>query len=520
MRNSMQSWVPTRSSSSADLALGVETGVDFGSNATNAAMLPRTVEGSGGYSYEQYPDGTLVIRSGPGVNRPVRLVQGAAWQAITDEIGVFPSVSDAVAASHRGSCEYEVQKSDTLWDVARWQLGDPRRWKQLYANNQDIVGEDPDFILPGQVLDICEDTLETGEGDDMIAEAVEEQEPQTFVDVATGMFPTLAGEDGYLSPDDIDAAMTNPDLTLEQSAALVTLRRLQSDLEELNNDEWFDENSGVTMADLERYRETGVLPDSKFTPDQWYDYSHERMQGFSQDLFANGVPDVNAIRQGSLGDCYFLAALGSAVIQDADAVGEMVVREDDGTYTVTFPNGQSANVSAPTLAEMATYGNSGADGMWVTLFERAAGKLRDEDEVLSEEEMDGGSIAGRAGTDLFSGDGSSNVDILGLTANDTTRDRMESAFSEGRVVIAGINNDPLSDHREGLPDAHSYSVIGYDRETDTVMLRNPHGQSEHVGEDGQPLDGKDDGVFTLTMAEFNRLFSHVSYSGGPMAQGE
>lgn len=417
-------------------------------------------------------------------------------------------------------CGYEVQPGNTLWDIAAASTGDGQGWKKLYADNRDIVGADPNRIEPGQVLDLCGDAQETGEGDSPLPEAAKEQAPATFVDVATGMFPTLAGEDGYLSSDDLDAAMTNPDLTLEQSAALVTLRRLQGELEELNDDEWFDENSGVTLADLELYRQTGQLPGSKNTPDEWYAHYQRRMGGMSQELFPNDVPDVSAIRQGSIGDCYFLAALGSAVSQDPLAVKNMIQEKDDGTFTVTFPNGQSANVAAPTLAEMATYGNSGADGMWVTLFERAAGKIREDDAVLPEEELGWGSLAGRAGTDLFSGDGSSNVDMLGLTESDTTRDRMESAFSEERAVIAGIANDPLSEDREGLPDAHAYSVLGYDRETDAVTLRNPHGQGEHNGVDGQPADGTDDGVFTLTMDEFNRLFSTVSYSNAPFARQE
>lgn len=273
-----------------------------------------------------------------------------------------------------GDCGYEVQEGDTLWGIAEAHTGDGQGWKELYADNQDVVGDNPDLILPGQVLDVCGDTLETGEGDNQLTEAAEEQAPASFVDVATGMFPTLAGEDGFLSSDDLDAAMTNPNLTLEQSAALVTLRRLQSELEKLGDDEWFDENSGITLADLEQYRQTGQLPGSKYTPDEWYAHDRKRMQGLSRVPFANKLPDVGAIRQGRIGDCYFLAALGSAVSQDPKAVAEMVVQEDDGPYTVTFPNGQSANVAAPTLAEMATYGSSGADGMWVTLFERAAAK--------------------------------------------------------------------------------------------------------------------------------------------------
>jgi len=456
------------------------------------------------------------------------------------------NISSKVPAEQAEACGgYEVQPGDTLWDIARRHLGDGSRWTEIYDRNVDEVGDNPDLILPGQNLDLCEQaveggaapeevevaqtveedaeaaqSLETGEGDNVIVEQAEEQAPATFVDVATGMFGDLAGEDGFLSSDDLDRAMRNPDLTLEQSAALVTMRRLQDELEELSNDEWFDENSGITMADLEAYRRTGELPGSESTPDAWYAHYVNRMQGQSTELFANGVPDVNALRQGGIGDCYFLAALGSAVAQDPQAVADMVVPEEDGTYTVTFPNGESANVAAPTMAEMATYGRSGADGMWVTLFERAAGATRDSDNPLPAEELDGGSIAGRAGTDFFSSDGSSNVDMLGLTDNDTTRDRMEAAFSEGRVVIAGINNDLLDDNREGLPDAHAYSVIGYDRENDTVTIRNPHGRNEHENADGSARDGTDDGTFTLSMDEFNRLFSSVSYSDGAFAGGD
>ncbi|MEL6346217.1 MAG: hypothetical protein AAFV53_24110 [Myxococcota bacterium] len=52
----------------------------------------RVVNGSGNYTYEQYPDGSIVIVSGPGVSGPVRLSSGSAFDAITAEIGPYPSV--------------------------------------------------------------------------------------------------------------------------------------------------------------------------------------------------------------------------------------------------------------------------------------------------------------------------------------------------------------------------------------------------------------------------------------------
>jgi len=52
-----------------------------------------------------------------------------------------------------------VQPGDTLWDLAARELG-PRatneqiaeRWPHWYAANRQVIGTDPNLILPGQVL--------------------------------------------------------------------------------------------------------------------------------------------------------------------------------------------------------------------------------------------------------------------------------------------------------------------------------------------------------------------------------
>lgn len=59
-----------------------------GGAATPSNAASRIVEGSGGYVYEQLPDGNIIILSGPGGKRAV--ARGTkAWQAITDEIGAY-----------------------------------------------------------------------------------------------------------------------------------------------------------------------------------------------------------------------------------------------------------------------------------------------------------------------------------------------------------------------------------------------------------------------------------------------
>lgn len=45
--------------------------------------------------------------------------------------------------------DYEVERGDTLWDIARRLLNDPFRWQGIYQANQTRI-DDPDLIFPGQ----------------------------------------------------------------------------------------------------------------------------------------------------------------------------------------------------------------------------------------------------------------------------------------------------------------------------------------------------------------------------------
>ena len=49
---------------------------------------------------------------------------------------------------------YVVGKGDCLWRIAERQMGDGRRWKELYERNRKSIGANPDLILPGEKLEI------------------------------------------------------------------------------------------------------------------------------------------------------------------------------------------------------------------------------------------------------------------------------------------------------------------------------------------------------------------------------
>jgi nucleoid-associated protein YgaU len=49
---------------------------------------------------------------------------------------------------------YIVKSGDTLSDIAQTEMGDAKRWPELYEANKDAVGKNPDLIHPGLELKI------------------------------------------------------------------------------------------------------------------------------------------------------------------------------------------------------------------------------------------------------------------------------------------------------------------------------------------------------------------------------
>ncbi|MBT2478738.1 LysM peptidoglycan-binding domain-containing protein [Streptomyces sp. ISL-94] len=47
---------------------------------------------------------------------------------------------------------YTVRPGDSLSAIARRELGNEGRWRELYAINQGVIGSHPDLIRPGMVL--------------------------------------------------------------------------------------------------------------------------------------------------------------------------------------------------------------------------------------------------------------------------------------------------------------------------------------------------------------------------------
>ena len=72
--------------------------------------------------------------------------------------GAILAEAVAAAGAARDGERYTVRPGDSLWDIAEMKLGTAetrriaRYWPRIHRANRDVIGGDPNLIVPGQVL--------------------------------------------------------------------------------------------------------------------------------------------------------------------------------------------------------------------------------------------------------------------------------------------------------------------------------------------------------------------------------
>ncbi|UQX01988.1 LysM peptidoglycan-binding domain-containing protein [Streptomyces sp. RerS4] len=89
------------------------------------------------------PAGQPMAGRAPGPAQPTP--GSAAHKAVP----VPPTTKPAPAAKKR---TYTVKAGDSLSMIARQELGNEGRWRELYAMNRGVIGSNPDLLRPGMVL--------------------------------------------------------------------------------------------------------------------------------------------------------------------------------------------------------------------------------------------------------------------------------------------------------------------------------------------------------------------------------
>lgn len=311
--------------------------------------------------------------------------------------------------------------------------------------------------------------------------------------------------DGTLAPAEIDQAMQDPRYQGDDGAALATLKTHGGALKELANDEWGEENDGVSREDLSVYRgvrASGLDVNGLAATDLAF---QSRIQTATHELFATPGIDPQALEQGSRGDCWFLASAVAEIRRDPQDFRSRFRELPEGGYTVRFEGHDPVYVDPPTDAELAYGARSGQDGSWGTVLEKAAGQLESRDRLYGgpthpADEIDGGRTDAE-GIAFFTGAPTDYIPVAGAPAR-TFRDRLEQSLEDDKLVVASAKVKASA-----IPGDHAYTVLAYDRASDSVTLRNPWGRGETKDPTGAPRDGQNDGVFSMTLAEFSANFA-------------
>ncbi len=228
---------------------------------------------------------------------------------------------------------------------------------------------------------------------------------------------------------------------------------------------------------------------------------------------------IDAIRQGNVGNCVFLAALGSVVSNFPQLIMQMISENEDGTYTVTFAGARSEpiTVNRPTLVESVLYTCLTECGFWPAVIEKAFGiymQARSFEPKLVPAENSSCPEYWSVVFNLLTGQQGHREDLKGKPESKLL-DILDGAFQEKRAVTAwSIDSTLKATPRLGILTNHAYSVIKWDKQEQKITLRNPWGPvpgSEPETEDGEPLDGNLDGIFVIDLEDFRDCIDTIHY---------
>jgi Calpain family cysteine protease len=347
--------------------------------------------------------------------------------------------------------------------------------------------------------------------------------------------------DGRISADEIDRLIADPSVNGLQAAAVASIHRyLRAD----------GAPPALTQADLlAKVQEQPLLPEQgdnrEVRHDQndgkprfvvYYTRFAQHLKLAPRDLFTGDEgPTLEGIKQGALGDCFFMCVIGATVNRDPQTIRKMLRANPDGTTDVKFPSVKKVRVPRLTDGEIALTSSAADQGLWINVLEKAFGEVRyaqpkshhSEDEIDLDVISRGGKILSTI--ELMTGHKAFVIPIRKYKNKKyhlpsgaelpRTIARLDSAFSKAfaanRLVCAEIAPGVSGkDIPPGLVGKHAYAVLGYVQASRTVTVWNPHGKdytpkvSPAGLENGYPVKK---GVFQMPLDEFVRVFKSVTY---------
>lgn len=332
--------------------------------------------------------------------------------------------------------------------------------------------------------------------------------------------------DGYIARTELDTARQNANLSEADRAHLQRVSDSFDNIIGASNDEWGFESS-ISTTDVAEYlnqtyqsipgqTETMVSNTMIRTREGQLNQLNSNLFATPDDPLMSITPD--AVVQGTIGDCYYLAAVSSLAASNPQAIRDMIQDNGNGTYTVTFP-GDTTNpvtINAPTDAERGLYNGGHKYGTWAGILERAFGQYEREHGNLfrrARVSMESGGntpteYAGAGGqtswaTELLTGRSTETVS----SSDSELASRLERALnSDSRATVTtGINPRLFSStSTDGYPTRHAYSITNFEPDGQgggMVTVRNPWGVNNDTTS----------GTTRISLQQFQNNFSDVTF---------
>jgi hypothetical protein len=272
-------------------------------------------------------------------------------------------------------------------------------------------------------------------------------------------------------------------------------------------------------------------------------------------LFPEEGPKPEHVLQGTVGDCYLMAAVASITAANPDYPKDMMRDNGDGTVTVRLYNvTKSSNFYNPKSGEYASKEfeakeqyirinksvakDNGRDlyaqkNLWVQMIEKAyaasgqGGNLLEKAEKAKKGSYDnivGGSSKFAFEVLLGKEASSPNLTVKKeKQGGDAIFTQISQALKEGKAVAAGTRQISKDEQSEGLGHSagekklggivagHAYTVLLVHHDTKEIIVRNPWGEYGRTAQ-GKKED-KGNGTFSLPLNEFLNWFDSLYISG-------
>ncbi len=350
-----------------------------------------------------------------------------------------------------------------------------------------------------------------------------------------------ADRDGAIEPHEVNSALIDTRVRGAVADAAVAVKTTIYD-RMVRRETWRASTSTTNGAILgpllgpladEGMRRAGITPSGRLTRQDLQDLANNpRRQADSNELdgamnrsarrramtpnrnqvFRTGAISVHQVGQTNIGDCYYLAAVASYAHMRAAELRGRIRPNRDGGATIRFGRDTRITVAPPTDGELGYGATSRGGGTWVTLMEKAYGRLRNDQAWFTRttvpvDAADGGGLASRGIRDLTGN--RVQFHLTRLMTLDGIRRNLREGVANRRLMVAGT---PGGNGTPRTAGGHAYSVLGYDARTDIVTLRNPWG---HNGDRrAQGVSG--DGFVRMTVAQFRSEFYALAIEEGTL----